>query len=260
MERQRPFEYTFNPNEWEIDSKFGIYVHKEAQLGKGCRLSRNIVINKDVVVGDGVTIFDGVVIYPETAIGKNTQLLEYIILGRPPEIAGTITRRLKENYPPLVIGNNCLIGPFAKVYRGTIIGNRVSIFEFTTIREECEIGDEAVLAPSVTVNYNTKIGPRTRVMHSTHLTGRMIIEEDVFISLHVGSTNDPMIEEEEGGERWRGPIIRKRAVIGAGVMLAPNIEIGEGSHIAMQSVVTRNIPPFVLAAGAPARVVKRLNE
>ena len=262
--------------EWEIDPMYGVWIHKGAKLGEGCHFERNVIIDKGVVlgngvwvgnnvridaranIGDGVRILDGVCIYPDTQIGKHTRVLEYVHLGRAPEIAGQITRQLRADYPPLIIGDHCLIGPSAKLYRGVFIGENTSVYEFVTIREECRIGRGVVLAPGVTVNYATSIGDRVRVMHSTHLTGGMVIEDDVFISLHVGSTNDRMIEGANGeGRQWRGATIKRGAVIGAGVMLAPGVEIGEGAHIAMQSVVLRDVPPFATAAGVPARVIRQ---
>jgi acetyltransferase-like isoleucine patch superfamily enzyme len=264
-------------SEWERIASCDAWVHRTARVGEGCRFGPGVVVGPEVELGQGTTLgghvrvdhgvvlgeqnelLDGVVVYPGTRLGNENRVLEHCHLGRGPEVAGPITRKLKRAYVPLTIGDRCLIGPSVKLYAGTRIGSRVSIFEFVTVREECAVGDDVVLAPGVTVNYETTIGARTRVMHSTHLTGGMTIEEDVFISLHVGSTNDSMIETVEDATReWRGATIRRGAVIGAGTMLSPNVEIGAGAHIGMQSVVTKDIPPHTLAAGAPARVVRSL--
>ena len=216
------FSYeTLPEKDWEINKTFGIYIHKKAEIGRGCKIGIGTVISEGVVLEDDVSIGNFVTIYRDTKIGEGSEILEQVNLGRPPEIAGPITRQLKERYPNLVIGKHCLIGPSAKIYRGTEIGNYTSICEFTAVREECRVGDRVVLAPGVTVNYGTIIGNNVRIMHSTHLTGGMIIEDDVFISLHVGSTNDRMIEgTDNGAKRWRGAIIRRGAVNGAGVMFA----------------------------------------
>lgn len=251
------FRYeTPSEKDWEINERFGIFIHNDARIGQECKLGRNVVIHEGVILGKGVVIGDNVVIHAGTVIDDETEILGNVDLGMPPRISGSITRQLKEEYPNLVIGKHCLIGPMVKIYRGTSIGDDTSVYEFTTVREECQIGNSVVLAPGVTVNYGVAIGNNVRVMHSSHLTGGMVIEADVFISLHVGSTNDSMIEgTEEKEDRWKGAIIRRGAVIGAGVMLAPGVEIGEKCHVAMLSTVTRNIPPNTHAAGSPARVV-----
>ena len=158
------------------------------------------------------------------------------------------------------LGDRCIVGGHVRIDTGVRLGDDVhSIYEFVTVREECVVGDDVMLAPGVTVNYETRIGARTRVLHSTHLTGGMVIEEDVFVSLHVGSTNDSMIEVREGTQHaWRGATIRKHAVVGAGTMLSPSVEIGEGAHVGMQSVVTKDISAHTLAVGAPAREIRPL--
>ena len=53
-------------------------------------------------------------------------------------------------------------------------------------------------------------------------------------------------------------IIRRDAWLGAGCSVMSGVEIGEGAVIAAGSIVTKDIPPFTLAAGAPARVIRRL--
>lgn len=256
-ESETQFQYeTPSEKDWEINERFGIYIHNSVKLSGKCKLGRNVVIHEGVTLGKGVVIGNNVTIHRGTAIDDETEILGNVDLGMPPKISSSITRQLKEEYPNLIIGKRCLVGPMVKIYRGTIIGNDTSIYEFTTIREECQIGNSVVLAPGVTVNYGVVIGNNVRVMHSSHLTGGMVIEDDVFISLHVGSTNDRMIEGTESGEdRWKGAIIRRGAVIGAGVMLAPGVEIGENCHVAMLSTVTKNIPPNTHAAGSPARVI-----
>lgn len=55
----------------------------------------------------------------------------------------------------------------------------------------------------------------------------------------------------------RGPVIIEADVwIGEGAVILPGVRIGRGAIIGANSVVTRNIPPYSTAAGAPARVLK----
>ena len=51
-------------------------------------------------------------------------------------------------------------------------------------------------------------------------------------------------------------IIGKNAVLAVNVTVLPGVRIGEGSIIAAGSVVTKDIPPFVLAGGVPARIIR----
>lgn len=53
-------------------------------------------------------------------------------------------------------------------------------------------------------------------------------------------------------------IIEDGAFIGCGSIICPNVIVGENSYVAAGSVVTRNVPPSVLVAGNPAKVIKSL--
>jgi acetyltransferase-like isoleucine patch superfamily enzyme len=118
----------------------------------------------------------------------------------------------------------------------------------------------------VTINYNTTIGSRVKIMDNTHLTGNMTIEDDVFVSTLVSTTNDNSMGREAALKvppelRSRhGPIIRRHATIGQGACILPGIEIGENAMIGANSVVTGSIPARVLALGVPARIVRQLRE
>ena len=58
----------------------------------------------------------------------------------------------------------------------------------------------------------------------------------------------------------RGPIvIHDRVWIGPGVTILHNVTIGEGAVVAAGAVVTKNIPPFTLVGGIPAKVIAKRN-
>ena len=56
-----------------------------------------------------------------------------------------------------------------------------------------------------------------------------------------------------------GPvIIEDGACIGCGSIICPNVVVGENSYVAAGSVITRNVPPNVLVAGNPAKIIKNI--
>jgi acetyltransferase-like isoleucine patch superfamily enzyme len=124
------------------------------------------------------------------------------------------------------------------------------------VREGCSIEDRVVLGRAVIVNYDTHIGRHTRIQDQANITGNVVIEEDVFISMNVTTANDNDIYLTRFGlqhAQFRGPIIRRYAVIGLGATLLPGIEIGEGAFVASNSAVTRDVPAWTIVAGVPAR-------
>ena len=58
------------------------------------------------------------------------------------------------------------------------------------MRDDCVVGDNSIIARNVSVNYNTKIGSYTKIMDNSHITGSAVIEDHVFISVLVATTNE----------------------------------------------------------------------
>ena len=201
-----------------------------------------------------------------TVLGQNLTVFPGAVLGRPPISTKAQVRKTGTALPPLVIGDNCVIGANAVIYRGTTIGANTLVGDSACIREQVRIGDSCIIAMGVTINYNTTIGSRVKIMDNSHITGNTLIEDDVFISLLVGSANDNSMGREaasnvpiEKRDR-RGIVIRRFARIGQGVLLLPGIEVGENAIVAAGSVVNRPVPPYTVVFGAPARPVRALRE
>jgi len=147
------------------------------------------------------------------------------------------------------------------IYSGTRVGNNVLFGEYASIREECSIEDNALIAMQVTVNHSTVVGKNSKVMDLTHLTSNMIIEEDVFISVGVTSTNDNKmrIKGKSVGKN-SGPYVKKGAKIGTNASLLPGVVVGENSVVGACALVTKDVPKATLVMGIPARVIKELEE
>lgn len=56
----------------------------------------------------------------------------------------------------------------------------------------------------------------------------------------------------------KGVIIKNNAWIGTGAIIMPNITVGEFSIIGAGSVVTKDVPPYTVVAGVPAKVIRTL--
>jgi acetyltransferase-like isoleucine patch superfamily enzyme len=123
------------------------------------------------------------------------------------------------------------------------------------------VGHHCIISRYVTVNYNTIIGDRTKIMDLTHITGNCVIGDDVFISVLVSTANDNIVATQEFTEELiRGPVIADRAIIGLGASVLPAVVVGEGAMIGAGSVVTKDVAPGYLAIGVPARVIKSLRK
>lgn len=168
----------------------------------------------------------------------------------------TVRREVKKDLKDTVIGENTVVYPGAVIYAGVEIGKNCLIGCNVVIRDGCKIGDNVLLANNTTLNYDVTIGNRVKVMDNTHITGGMILEDDVFISICVTTSNDNTMGKHEGKYRCNPPIIRQGAVIGAGANILPSIVIGKNARVAAGAVVTHDVPPNTTVMGIPARVVE----
>lgn len=222
------------------------------------KCGQNVVVNENVEIGENTTIGNNVVIYPNVKIGKHVTIYDNTVLGRLPQSAGNISRKLIDEYQPLVIGDHSVIGACAVLYTGSQIGNNVLICDLSSVRESCKIAEFVVLGRGVMVQPETVIGARTRIMDMCHLPGDMVIEEDVFFSAMVGSASENSIgrsENEETLERG-GPTVKRGAYIGVGAKMLPKVVIGENSVVGAGAVVTKDVPALTMVMGVPARPIR----
>ena len=222
-------------------------------LGRGVTLGEFAVVRSGARLGDGVIIHPHALVNEGVILGSGVEVHNGAVLGREPKGAGATARQISSE-KIVEIGAQAQIGPHSVVYFGVHIGRNTLIGDGASIREGCVIGDECIVARCVTLNYNVRIGDRTKIMDSTHITGNTVIESDVFISVLVSTTNDNSfgsdgyVQGEIVGQR-----IRKGAMIGAGASLLPGVEIGERSIVGAGAVVTHDVASGKVVVGVPAK-------
>lgn len=181
-------------------------------------------------------------------VGENTVIEQDVVLCHP-------TKTGEEN--PVVIGDNCYIRSGTVIYSGVKIGNNCQTGHHVVIRENTEMGDYSVIGTGVKCEMDTKIGSHVLIETQTHITGKMVIEDYVFVGGFVGTTNDNrMLWQRKGArEHLKGPTLKWGCRIGSGAILLPGVTIGREAMIGAGAVVTKDIPPFKIAYGVPARIV-----
>lgn len=147
-------------------------------------------------------------------------------------------------HPTSVVDEDCTIG------KGTRIWHFSHIMSGCTIGQNCNIGQNVVISPGVSIGNGVKIQNNVSVY-----TG-VICEDDVFLGPSCVFTNviNPRSFISRKDE-FRKTLIRRGASIGANATIVCGNTIGEYAMIGAGAVVTKDIPPYSLWAGNPARQI-----
>jgi serine O-acetyltransferase len=106
----------------------------------------------------------------------------------------------------------------------------------------------------ISLNYTVKVGRRVHIWHhSGMILGARSIGDDVHIR-----QNTTFGVARRGDNRLLKPIIEDRVDIGCGAVIAGAITIGHDSQIGANAVVLKDVPPYSVAVGIPAKVVKTI--
>ena len=238
-------------------------IHSTAIVSESAVIGRNVSIGPyaiigSAVIGDDTVIHAHVSVLDGAVIGSAVEIFQGALIGKEPKGAGA-TARIPDFERVIEIGDNCSIGPNAVVFYDVVIGSNTLLGDGASIREKCRIGSKCIISRYVTLNHSVTIGDRTKVMDCTHLTGHMIIGDDVFISINVSTTNDNEIRSGYG-DNIKGPIIENGATIAANATLLPGVTVKSKSMVGAGAVVTKDVEAGVLVTGIPARYVKDMIE
>lgn len=147
------------------------------------------------------------------------------------------------------------------------LGKGVKIFHFVNLYG-CSIGDGSKIGTFVEIQKGVTIGRDVKVSSHTFICEGVTIEDGVFIGHHVCFINDlyPRSVNEDGTmqteDDWTvvDTVIKRRASIGSNATILAGITIGENAIVGAGSVVTKDVPPSVVVAGNPARILRYLDE
>jgi len=148
------------------------------------------------------------------------------------------------------IGRNCIIRSGTVIYEDVSIGDWVETGHNVLIREGSVIGDKTRIGSSTQLDGTVKIGRNVSVQSNVYLPHLTIIEDDVFLAPNVVFTNDPY----PPSQRRTGIVVEKGAIVGANACIVTRAKIGEGSVVSAGAVVTKDVPPYMVVIGTPARV------
>ncbi len=146
------------------------------------------------------------------------------------------------------------------------LGNNVKLSNFINLYG-CAVGDGTKIGVFVEVQKNAVIGKNCKIQSHTFICEGVTIEDEVFIGHGVTFVNDkyPRATNGNGGLQtesdWKvvPTVVKKGASIGSGATILCNVTIGEKAIVGSGSVVTKDVPPYTIVAGNPARTIRRID-
>jgi acetyltransferase-like isoleucine patch superfamily enzyme len=199
-------------------------------------------------------------VHSGTVLGEGVKIMENAVVGKQPVLSPRSTAR-REPLAPTEIAEGAVVSTGAIVFAGSTIGAGVILGDQSCVRERVTIGAEVVIGRGSLVESDTTIGARTKVQANAYITTKSTLEEDVFISPCVVTTDDDFMGRTEKRHALKkGPTIRRGARVGGGAVLCPGVEIGEDAFVGAGAVVTRDVAPRTVVVGNPARVLREVPE
>ncbi len=148
-----------------------------------------------------------------------------------------------------------VIDPGCRIGKGTKIWHFTHVMTGAVIGENCNLGQNVVVSPDVMLGKNVK------VQNNVSIYTGVICEDDVFLGPSMVFTNivnprSAIIRKDQ----YAKTTVRKGASIGANATIICGHEIGEFAFIGAGAVVTKDVPPYALIVGNPARHVGWMSE
>lgn len=135
------------------------------------------------------------------------------------------------------------------------IGAGTKIWHFAHVRAEAKIGKNCTIGKDVYIDAGVEIGDNVKIENFVSVYKGVKIEDDVFIGPSVTFTNDLYPRAFIWSEDRLGHTkVKRGASIGAHATIVCGITIGEYAMVGAGSVVTKDVVPFGLVYGNPARL------
>jgi len=149
----------------------------------------------------------------------------------------------------------------AVIDNGCKIGNGTKIWHFSHVMNGSEIGENCNIGQNVVISPGVKLGKNVKVQNNVSLYTGVVCEDDVFLGPSMVFTN--VINPRSAiirKDKYYTTIVEKGASIGANSTIVCGNKIGTYSFIGAGAVVTKDVKPYALVVGNPARQTGWMSE
>jgi UDP-2-acetamido-3-amino-2,3-dideoxy-glucuronate N-acetyltransferase len=149
----------------------------------------------------------------------------------------------------------------AFIDKDCIIGKGSKIWHFSHIMTGSEIGENCNIGQNVVISPGVKLGKNVKVQNNISIYTGVICEDDVFLGPSMVFTNvfnprSAIIRKD----KYIPTIVEKGASIGANSTIVCGNKIGSYSFVGAGAVVTKEVKPYALVMGNPARQTGWISE
>ena len=144
----------------------------------------------------------------------------------------------------------------AIIDEGSQIGDGTKIWHFSHIMANCSIAEDCNIGQNVVISPQVVLGKNCKVQNNVSIYTGVICEDDVFLGPSMVFTNvtnprSAVVRKD----KFEPTLVKKGATIGANATIVCGNTIGEYAFIGAGSVITKNVVPFALMVGNPARQI-----
>jgi UDP-2-acetamido-3-amino-2,3-dideoxy-glucuronate N-acetyltransferase len=149
----------------------------------------------------------------------------------------------------------------ALVDEGCTIGKGTKIWHFSHIMPQCVIGENCNIGQNVVISPQVVLGNNVKVQNNVSIYTGVICEDDVFLGPSMVFTNvtNPRSAINRRNQ-YAKTTVKRGATIGANATIVCGHDIGEFAFIGAGAVITKNVPPYALVVGNPAKQIGWMSE
>ena len=156
---------------------------------------------------------------------------------------------------------NYFAHPTAVIDDNTNIGDDTKIWHFSHIMSNSELGKKCNIGQNVVISPKVILGNNVKVQNNVSIYTGVVCEDDVFLGPSMVFTNisnprSAVVRKDS----YEKTIVRKGASVGANATVICGNEIGKYALIGAGAVITKNIKPYALVVGNPARQIGWVSE
>lgn len=146
------------------------------------------------------------------------------------------------------------VHPTAIVDDGAVIGDDTRVWHWVHICSQARIGARCSFGQNVFVGNDVIIGDNVKVQNNVSIYDAVTLEDDVFCgpSMVFTNVNNPRSHVSRKNE-YRRTVVKRGATIGANATVVCGHTVGEYAFIGAGAVVTRDVMPYALMVGTPAK-------